>query len=274
MSDWIKARRSNPCPVCGKPDWCGMTSDGNVVRCMRVESLKPSKGGWIHRMNEPVTVAPPKPKPKNREQIKDFAAFACECQERLLDPSIVADEFGVSERAVERLQVGLHRGATTWPMRDSKERVIGVRLRGKDGRKWCIEGSHNGVFWPEGVVCDSSDLWLPEGGSDCAALLTLGFNAIGRPACRGGVESIVEILKCCRRTVIVVADNDEAKYRPDGSEFFPGQEGAKALAKAIRPFVYKVKVFVPSEHKDIRRWLQAGLTRDALKSITSNMEAF
>lgn len=46
-----RVNRHEPCPVCGKPDWCGVAGDGSV-HCMRVESERPARsgGGWWHRV--------------------------------------------------------------------------------------------------------------------------------------------------------------------------------------------------------------------------------
>jgi hypothetical protein len=56
---WTHANKSQPCPVCGKLDWCAMTSDGTLVACRRVEV-----GAWrtkidgagclvfLHRLND------------------------------------------------------------------------------------------------------------------------------------------------------------------------------------------------------------------------------
>lgn len=35
IADWIRVNKKNPCPVCGKPDWCSYTEDGAHL-CMRV----------------------------------------------------------------------------------------------------------------------------------------------------------------------------------------------------------------------------------------------
>lgn len=52
MSDWERVSQSKPCPVCEKPDWCGVATDGSAVCCMRIESKKPlDNGGWLHRLN-------------------------------------------------------------------------------------------------------------------------------------------------------------------------------------------------------------------------------
>lgn len=34
-SEWSEVNRQKPCPICQKPDWCGISADG-AVRCMRV----------------------------------------------------------------------------------------------------------------------------------------------------------------------------------------------------------------------------------------------
>lgn len=55
--DIIRVSRSHPCPICGKPDWCGYNS--KIAICMRVPSQYPSKnGGWVHKLNS----SPPQPK--------------------------------------------------------------------------------------------------------------------------------------------------------------------------------------------------------------------
>jgi hypothetical protein len=48
----IRCHRSNPCPICGKPDWCSMASDSSFVICMRVSRgsrFETRNGGYLHR---------------------------------------------------------------------------------------------------------------------------------------------------------------------------------------------------------------------------------
>jgi hypothetical protein len=33
--DWINVTASQPCPICGKPDWCSISTDGDWCRCNR-----------------------------------------------------------------------------------------------------------------------------------------------------------------------------------------------------------------------------------------------
>src|SRR5262252_2431136 len=48
--NWLRCTRKTPCAICGKVDWCGVTADGAVSRCMRVQSDRPSGEGWLHNL--------------------------------------------------------------------------------------------------------------------------------------------------------------------------------------------------------------------------------
>lgn len=43
MSNWKEASKSNPCPLCQKPDWCSATEDGKAVLCRRTDM---APDGW------------------------------------------------------------------------------------------------------------------------------------------------------------------------------------------------------------------------------------
>src|SRR5689334_20739084 len=48
---WRRVCRAHPCPVCGRPDWCVVSTDGGVAICPRVESSKRAgDAGWLHRL--------------------------------------------------------------------------------------------------------------------------------------------------------------------------------------------------------------------------------
>lgn len=56
---WRRVSRQTPCSVCGRPDWCTATRDGNVASCMRVPSQRQlGNGGWMHRLTEGRTNLP------------------------------------------------------------------------------------------------------------------------------------------------------------------------------------------------------------------------
>jgi hypothetical protein len=54
---WRRVRRTHPCPICQRPDWCRVTADGTLAGCMRVEAgcfrAKDGRDGsrvYLHRL--------------------------------------------------------------------------------------------------------------------------------------------------------------------------------------------------------------------------------
>ena len=237
---------------------------------MRVESLKACKGGgWLHFISAEIDRKPPPPKPKP-VVVKDFTELANQYQDNMMFTQAVAEQFGVSARSLERLGLGCERLNLTWPMRNHEQRIIGISVRGKKG-KWCVPGSQLGLFWPEGVEIESDGpVFLPEGATDTAALLTLDFQAIGRPSNVGGVEYLTLAFAKKRRDIVVVADLDEPKTRPDGSVWFPGAEGAESCIKALAPLSRSIKILTPPVEKDVRAWINSGATRETILAVLKN----
>ena len=70
-SQWVRVTKKSPCQVCKKTNWCSVSADGAVAKCMRVQdgcyrSKADSKGAsyYLHRLADgprPRTVAPPRP---------------------------------------------------------------------------------------------------------------------------------------------------------------------------------------------------------------------
>ena len=262
--NWVRVNRKHPCSVCLKPDWCSVSDDGTVAVCMRMESDKPCKsGGWFHELAEkPAQPRRPAPRPVVKPvPTADFAALACKFVDALPSIEIPAMQLGLTTWTLERLQMGYMGTAYTFPMRDAAEKVIGIRVRASDGRKWCVPGSHNGLFWPDGVdpkTC--AMLLLPEGPTSCGACLDLGYAAIGRPNCEARIDLISEVVKRCRGDVVIIADHDEAKTLPDGSVRYPGQAGAQKIAQAIKSLCRTLRVVKMPFHKDPRDFLRSGGT--------------
>jgi len=47
----VRVSRKQPCPVCGKPDWCSLSRDGEIAICMRVASgHETQNGGHLHQL--------------------------------------------------------------------------------------------------------------------------------------------------------------------------------------------------------------------------------
>jgi DNA primase len=135
-------------------------------------------------------------------------------------------------------------------MSDASGLVVGIRLRRPDGRKLSVRGGKEGLFIPADLP-DGGRLLICEGPTDTAALLDLGFSAVGRPSCTGGTRHLVELVRLRRPSeLVIVADGDG-----------PGQRGAEGLAATLAAYCAVVRVITPpAPHKDARAWKQAGAT--------------
>jgi hypothetical protein len=177
------------------------------------------------------------------------------------DVERLAASIGVSPGSLSRLKIAWAAPHQAWafPMCNDKHQTIGIRLRAENGQKWAVRGSRNGIFWPSDLG-STGPLLVCEGPTDTAALLDLGYDAIGRPSCAGAVDIVVEaVLRVRRRHVVVVADADG-----------PGIDGADRLAQALTEAGRRPKVIRPLQGEDARAWVQAGATRAVLDDFIAN----
>jgi len=265
-AEWVRVTRSQPCIICGKPDWCGVSADGALVCCMRVKSDRPVRnGGWLHRI---AATPPPRPPcrvyvPASPEPQRDWPALLERWASRTAaaDFARLAHLLGVSAASLRRLRAALSDRPGVWafPMFDAARQAIGIRLRAEDGRKWAVAGSHNGLFWPSDLA-GAGPLLVCEGPTDTAALLDLGYDALGRPSCTGAIEMVIEAVRGLRRRdVVVVADADD-----------PGIDGADRLARALTAAGRRPKVIRPLQGKDARAWVRGGATRAVVDCAIAN----
>jgi hypothetical protein len=264
VTQWIRCSKRQPCPICQKPDGCSIAADASIVCCARVPSdtLKgaPFTGGWIHALTDKPKriVIPKKERPKPSAEIR---VLAIRYEENAQDVDWLANQLGVTRHSLERLQIGWSGEAFSFPMRNQYDFVTGITLRAKNGRKWSVAGSHAGLYWPNYIDIKSHEpLLMPEGPTDCAACLDLGFEAIGRFSNQACVDIIIGLLRQYKRRVVLIADNDEEKIRPDGSTWYPGMDGARRVARQIKSYTHWVKVVKPPKTKDVREWKSKGLT--------------
>jgi len=258
---WVRVTRAAPCPICARPDWCGISADGAVVRCMRVESPRPCRadaGGWLHRLTDAPRARGPIARPLPvRVPVRDFAALARRYFDDLSDRQLQAlsDQLGLEAGPLRAIGVGWTGRAYSFPMRDGAGVVVGIRLRHpRTGQKWSEKGGREGCFlpWPRQ---QHGRLMLPEGASDAAVCVQFGLDVAGRPSCGGGTRIVAELAK--GRDVVILIDRDDA-----------GVRGGKSLAAAILPLVTGLRIVAPPpDAKDLREALQHGLTRERLLSM-------
>lgn len=251
MSDeWAKVSRSNHCPVCDKPDWCTITTDGKTACCMRIPSDRPAKnGGYFHNVDgSPVQTL----KPRKNEKLPP-AVIA-----RILKGYSISN---TAETIVYHPRSRFYAALSGWrsmdgghvlPMRDTDGVPVGIRYRYATGEKSSEKGGSDGLFFdPSILLAHCRTLFVCEGATDHLALSLCGFPTLGRSNCRTGRDSINDISEKCQASeIIIVTDNDPVKKRADGTQFQPGIDGARALAQGLR---LPCKLLIPpAATKDVR----------------------
>lgn len=263
-----RVSKREPCPICGRPNWCIISDDGSEAACPRTKSdRKFGKAGYLHKIDgvkrEPV---PSFAKQSAAEKFMDFPAIWQRYMVETTTPMLaaLADELGVGRESLRKLNAAWASNHHAWafPMRDSGNAMIGIRFRSDRG-KWALEGSTSGLFIPQPFSDETNrpQILVAEGPTDTAAISTLGYETIGRPSCQGCEEMIVQIARKRRAAIVIAGNFDSEKERKDGTKFKPGQDGAYQLAARIPG----AKVIFPNGQKDFRAYINAGATRAAIE---------
>jgi len=287
MDRFHRVSRGEPCPVCGKPDWCVVSNDGGTAICMRVESGRPhGRGGWVHvlRSIAPVRMACVPPRPARRRAVdvaRLFEGFRREFADRPDSADALGRELGLGGAAVERLGCGRSAFYMSWcfPMRDGDGRIVGIRLRRYgSGEKFAVPGSRDGLFYDPAMCVPPTasrgisgrEITVVEGASDCAAAYAIGLAAVGRGSCGTGADALGRLFRRLRVSrVTIVTDNDRFKARvvrrpgcaPCRETWRPGVDGARRLAEDLGA-MYRI---VTPPAKDLRDWVLRGCTADTFR---------
>ncbi len=266
---WNRCTRNKPCHICGKPDWCCFTHDG-AARCMRIQDAPDGwyickvddQGGTTFRPGDgPRKAAAPRPKiePPKVIKTKNWGRIQLQLRSALVTDhtDIHAEGLGVSSLALHRLGIGWHEQWRCWtfPMYQPTGEIVGMRCRGEDGKKWAIPGSSDGLFLDSDIAVPE-EVFICEGPTDTAALMDVGFYAVGRPSCRGAVIATKALAR--GRRVVIVSDSDG-----------PGREGAEHLASNLLGMCRSVKVIEPP-CKDMREWKQRGTSPEAVRMLVDH----
>lgn len=248
-----------------------IANDGTAAICPRTETggRYIGEAGYMHKLVGQA-VRPPRGTLRTTKQptvtAEEWEKFASEFQDDLSagDHRVLAKDLGVSVESLARLAMGWceEARAFTFPMRDENGAIVGIRLRSSDGRKWALRGSANGLFIPiNGGL--AGQVFVCEGPTDTAALVTLGFDAIGRPFRSSSPEPIAKALREVSE-IVVVSDTDA-----------DGKRDAKKLCMSLVGMVdATVKLILPVNGKDARAWVQAGATANLVRFVAANAETF
>jgi hypothetical protein len=241
--------------------------DGRVGICQRIANESPwGNAGWRYEINGDVAVPPANlVKPKLPTQtVADLVA-----EWRLaLSPAQsheLARKLRVHPATMGRLDVGWNaeKESYTFPMRNAVGEFCGARFRLESGRKFSLSGGADGLFIPRGAL-GGKRLFVTEGPTDCAAMLSCRFDAIGRPNCLTCIDMVAMIVKRFRpELVVIVCDPDTA-----------GMMGAGRLYNALSGLA-SVRAIRPRGYKDARACAACGGRRDAiLEAVAGKTNAF
>lgn len=262
LHDFARVSRSRSCPICERPDWCLVSRDDEAspskVICARVESrCRFGQAGWLHvlRSDEARKTAERAIRLPLPSRAHPRFALLADQFERSLDDNCRAElgqRLAVASGSLRRLGTGWTGRAWSFPMRDASGTVVGIALRARDGSKFAVKGSQLGLFVPRDLEL-AARLVICEGQTDTAAMLDLGFAAVGRPGCRSTIASCIAMAKrLAVAQVVVVADADDV-----------GRAGAAELAAALAVTCQDVReVHPPEGTKDVRDWKKRGATRE------------
>lgn len=238
-----------------------------MVICPRVESpLEYGDAGYVHIMG--VTVSDkvidmtkmPKPEKKkylSSEQVREAAIkYGCKTEwpDPIYTPQCITEELNVSRDSLVALGCGEYAiGQLAFPMFDANGDYTGIRFRYQDGSKKSLKGGREGLFLPHDLPSNGT-VYIVEGPTDTAAMLTMDLPAIGRPNCCGGTKHILEWAEQHPDVqFVIIADKDT-----------PGKKGARRLAKALGDRVQYI--LVPQFHKDVRDYLSYFVHAKAAKA--------
>jgi hypothetical protein len=234
---------------------------------MKVESdWKHKAGGYIHKLSPDLKQriknvfrkcqkSEPKKPPSYWHEVVMSAVDNADAPKKVEQ---LSRQLGLSITALSRLMVGWDGKAWTFPMWDGFGNLCGVRTRYPNGNKRSVKGSRNGLFYPLEVwKYEHNLLFICEGPTDTAAILDLGFDAIGRPCALGGCQLLTDFLAASRRPVVLMADRDERGIR-----------GMKQLIEVIKPYVARLSLLTPPRGiKDAREWLNSGVKHDDIVDL-------
>jgi hypothetical protein len=268
-TDYARVTRRQRCPICDGPDWCLIKRDGTQAVCPRVWegcarewwSKAGNFLGYVHVLREDVRQYVRR-MPAREPEVKLDVGSALELMLYASEACAwIGQDIGVSWESLLALGTRWNRGhdAAAFPMSDADGCYIGIRLRRPSGFKWAVKGSRNGIFLP--AAMPDGPVLIPEGPTDTAACLDLGYAAIGRPCAQAGFGYVLEWFRREDRAAVVVGEAFDK--RGDGVRF------AEKLAELLSSNWIRTQVIYPPV-KDIRQWKHDGAGHDDVQALIDN----
>lgn len=296
-SNAIDGRRGRPCPRCGGKDRYSPMADvveRGAVLCRSCfnASTEPRSGDGIATLrwwlgvdardairwlscylglsdgdHAPVSCRPIERRITIPQQpiAPDRFKLMAEVWRRNMRPEYLrraAELLGLDSVPLERLSVGWapEHKATSWPMRNGSGDVIGVRLRcPATGAKWAVTGSKAGLIYCPGSIGveDVERVYVVEGPTDTAAMLSIGLKVVGVPSAGCGSDLLCDLFRWIKPAeIVIVADADG-----------PGVDGAERIADAVL-IMAPVRIITPGDGaKDARAWVVGGADRSVVDGV-------
>jgi hypothetical protein len=271
--NWIRVSKSNPCPICGKPDNCSVSVDGGAAWCGRVESPKQNQGGqWFHKLtdeNRPAGYIHPSHKPKKekpkRTDWPDIAQSLASCDRvhleqlstHLMIPLWAITDLGCGWGSIDDWKSHNVFGkfdAWSMPERSPDGVIVGINRRQSDHEKRNTYRSDRGLTFAADWQSKRGPTLCVEGFTCTAAALSMGLSVVGRHSCNGGGAALLELFQEHAGQIVIMGERD-----PNGK----GEQGAKAIAKHLADGLNRTVYWSPPPEsaQDTRGWLN---TRDPL----------
>lgn len=243
---------------------------GKVLDALGLKFCHLFPSGYARQMNDRAAELSPIPDPRPQrveEPEVDHARFRRIIRAARVDAARMlysfAGDLGVTVEALNLLRVGAANGRAVFPERDDRRRPVGICYlgicyRSRGGRRSFEGGGKRGLTIPHEQPTEDGPLYVAEGGTDTAALLSAGARAIGRPAAKVSPVAMLWLTRYLERhpgRVVVLGDNDE----PDRGKVL-GEVAARGLAAELterlgRPVLWALP---RPGFKDVREQVAAG----------------
>ena len=236
---------------------CGESGDvldfiQRINRCSIPEAIKILEGNQFNAIVKPVPIRKPEPIDPKIER----------GYESLFDSTkgMYGDKIpdGVRPYAWNSIGAAWSTKKNAWmiPFRNAECQIIGFQFRSLAGAKWAMEGSALGLFIPRMKV--AKEVFISEGASDCATLISLGVYAIARPAAFACHDMLADFIRNQKiERAIIIADFDVKQSKNEVKS--AGIDSALKL-KLKLPCESRI-IVPPNGAKDIREAVIAGLDK-------------